>query len=279
MKYAAAVALLPLIAHAAPAPAVPVAETRDDGDDPNTVVKFDSFVTSSTVEFPEGTGTYVGQENATDVSLFRFNDGNVYSVAATQGDQLTLGPWGTRAATVGANGLCTDCVDESNVARRDLKERTFILLSLLSLKVQILSCILGWFKVLFGYKLNSGCLNGYPGGGNVWVGGPHGHQCGVTHGYIHYPHIPHLGWENGWGGKYCGSYQGIQYWWFQGGKVCGINVHRHRRRNGCSVPQKPNRPPVCNSCNDPSSGWWSTNKPNYWTNKHWWGSRSIDNLD
>jgi hypothetical protein len=281
MKYATAIALLPLLVKAAPT-GTGLAE-RDEPDNGNTVVKFDAFATGSTVPFIEGTGLYVGQENSTDVSLFRFADGGVYSIEAAQGEQH---PVNNRLSP---NGLCYGCKDESSgSAKRDAlaqpEERTGIIIGLFALKVGIISGFLeGIFSILWaflGFRKGypTGCLNGYT-GGNVWIGGPQGHQCSHRQGYVHYPNVPHIGWDNGYGGKYCGTYKQIQYWQWNDGTVCSTRVHRHRRRSGCDVPRRPQRPPVCNSCNDPSNDYWSDRNYNNWRYKNWWGYGKRDEIE
>jgi hypothetical protein len=237
------------------------------------------IVNGQTIPMSEGTATYVGQENGTDVSLFRFEDGNSYTLQAAQGAPLKLGYFNS-AVKVQKNGLCTNCVDDSvgGASKRELAlEKRTLLLGLLVFKGAILLSLFSWWESwVLGWKYHSGCLSGWEScKGYVWVGCGNDRyprqQCGVTHGYLHHQSIPHLGWQSPWGGKYCGSFKGIPHFQWSDGSVCPHVIRRHRRRNNCEVPQIPG-PPVCNRCSKKDDGftYWGTYEGKFWVNKKWW---------
>lgn len=263
MKYATLLAVLPALAAAAPVVEQIQERTFSTSDDVNGC-RFDGFVTGSKISIDSQDGVFVGNEESTNYSLFKFPDA-VYSIHAGRGKQAYK--WWS-PVRCGDNGVCNGCSDESG-SHTPRPPHSF----------GLFSCILGLFDICWafiglGLNLIFGCLYKYPSGGNVWIGHG-GSQCGVgSQGYLHYPSIPHIGWDNGFGGKYCGSMKGTQFWRWDDGSVCPLNIFKGHKRDGCGVtfPSHGHKGgPVCNTCQDPNPSWWDS---------HTWNKRdSIASLD
>lgn len=182
-----------------------------------------------------------GVEDGTNVTLFKFPDGQYYSLEFAQGPRV-------EGLTVGADGVCAGCRSDAGdtITTRDLSaaelaerdglegadlERRFFLLHLIGSAIKFkLSLFTGIKKALL-----YGCFKDYS--RPVHIYRPHGHggQCDVgRNGYIHWPNV-HIGCSNGIGGVYVGcSVQGTQLWRWTDGSICPIHVRRGRCRVGWS---------------------------------------------